>query len=78
MEFGTVRIKTDRLTELIMSTPGLGSRNKTAQAARLERSQLNKLLRGETQRIDLAVIARICTVLQCDIDDIFEFIPADD
>lgn len=76
MKYGTVQIRTDRILELIKTTEGIGSKNKLMQIAQLERTQLNKLVKGETQRIDLPVIARICSALNCKIEDIFVFVPA--
>lgn len=39
------------------------------------RTQLKKYIRNDIQRIDLAVLSRICYALECDINDIIEYVP---
>ena len=70
MEFGTIRLKLDEQ----LKKSGL-SKNKFSQRAELQRTQLNKYLRDEVSLLDKAVLARMCTVLNCEISDILEFIP---
>ena len=67
---GTVTIKLDYLL-----TQRNLSKNKLIQRAELQRSQLNHYCCNQVGRIDLDVLARICTVLECRIEDILEFIP---
>ncbi|MDP4119562.1 MAG: helix-turn-helix transcriptional regulator [Bacillota bacterium] len=43
--------------------------------AALQPTQLENYCRKEIQRIDLAVMARICHALQCDLSDIITYIP---
>lgn len=69
-EFGTVEIK---LNECIEKS-GL-SKNKVAFRAELQRTQLNNYCKGDIQRIDFAVLARLCYVLKCDISDILRYLP---
>jgi len=54
------------------------SKNKLAFKAEIQRTQLNNYCKGKVLRIDLAVIARLCTVLECTPGDILEFIPPKD
>jgi putative transcriptional regulator len=68
--FGTVTIK----LEYLLAQHNL-SKNKLIQRAELQRSQLNHYCCNQVSRIDLDVLARICTVLECKIEDILEFIP---
>lgn len=68
--FGSIKIKLD---EQIHKT-GI-SKNKLSQRAELQRTQLNRYCSNEVTRIDLDVLARICTVLDCKIEDILEFVP---
>lgn len=51
------------------------SKNKLAQRAELQHTQLNKYCRNEVTRFDADVLARLCTVLECDIGELLEFIP---
>lgn len=68
--FGTIRI---HLEELIQDR-GI-SKNKFSQRAEMQRTQLNNYCNNKVARMDLDVLARICTVLECDISDLLEFIP---
>ena len=51
------------------------SRNKFSQRAEMQRTQLNKYLNNTITRFDADVLARICYVLDCKIEDILEYIP---
>lgn len=71
--FGYIRIKVDELIE----AKGI-SKNKLAHRAEMQRTQLNQYCNNEITRLDTAVLARLCTALDCKIEDILEFVPADD
>lgn len=49
------------------------SKNKLAAAANLQRTQLISYCRNAVQRPDLGVLARICCVLNCELDDIIKY-----
>ena len=68
--FGYIKIKVDELIE----KSGV-SKNKLAHRAELQRSQLNLYCNNEVTRLDTAVLARLCTTLDCKIEDILEFVP---
>lgn len=68
--FGTIKIK---LAEQI-ERQGI-SKNKLAQRAELQRTQLNHYCNGTVTRLDIVVLARICSALDCRIEDILEYIP---
>jgi len=70
MEYGTVKI---RLAELI-EKEGI-SKNKLSHKAELQRTQLNNYCNNTISRLDIDVLARICTVLNCEIADLLEFCP---
>ena len=70
MEYGTIRIK---LAELI-EKEGI-SKNKLSHRAEMQRSQINNYCNNNISRLDIDVLARICTVLDCDIADLLEFVP---
>ena len=70
-DFGYIKIK---LKDLI-SSKGI-SKNKLSHLAQMERSQINKYYRNEVTRLDTAVLARLCTALDCEISDLLEFVPA--
>ena len=46
------------------------SKNKLAQRAEMERTQLNKYLNNEIRLIDITVLARLCDALECEPSDI--------
>lgn len=69
-DFGQVRLHIEE-----MITEKGFSKNKFAQKAEMQRTQLNKYCSGEIVLLDINVLGRICTVLECDIGDILEFIP---
>lgn len=49
------------------------SRNKFAQRAELQRTQLNKYINNEIALLSIDVLARMCAVLDCEISDILEY-----
>lgn len=51
------------------------SKNKLAAAANLQRTQLISYCKNEVQRPDLGVLARICCVLNCELNDIIKYCP---
>lgn len=71
-EYGTIRI---HLSELITES-GI-SKNKLCHKAELQRAQLNNYCNNNIVRMDIDVLARICTVMNCQISDLLEFIPPD-
>ncbi len=68
--YGTIRIKLDEL----IKNAGI-SKNKLSHRAEMQRSQINHYCNNEISRLDVDVLARICTVLECDISDLLEFVP---
>lgn len=71
-EYGTIRI---HLSELITES-GI-SKNKLCHRAELQRAQLNNYCNNNVVRMDIDVLARICTAMNCRISDLLEFIPPD-
>ncbi len=51
------------------------SKNTLEEKANVGRTQLLNYCNNKTQRIDLAVISRICHALDCDLSDIVRYIP---
>ena len=70
-EYGTIRIKLD---ELIQKS-GI-SKNKLSHKAEMQRTQINNYCNNEISRLDIDVLARICSVFNCKISDLLEFVPA--
>ena len=73
MEYGTVRIK---LEELIKES-GL-SKNMLSHRAEMQRTQLNNYCKNCVARLDIDVLGRLCTVLNCEIGDLLEFVPPEE
>ena len=69
-EYGTIKI---HLEELIKQK-GI-SKNKLSHKAEMQRTQINNYCKNNIARLDTAVLARLCTVLECKIGDLLEFIP---
>lgn len=73
MEYGTIRIKLDEL----LKTSGL-SKNMLSHRAEMQRTQINNYCKNQITRLDIDVLARLCTVLDCEIGDLLEFVPPND
>ena len=69
-EYGSIRIKLDEL----IRKAGI-SKNKLSHRAEMQRSQINHYCNNDITRLDIDVLARICTVLNCEISDLLEFVP---
>ena len=71
--YGKIRIKLDEL----LKKSGM-SKNKLSQRAEMQRTQLNHYCNNTITRLDTEVLARLCTVLDCEIRDLLEFVPPED
>ena len=69
-EYGTIKIKLDEL----IKKSGM-SKNKLSHKAEMQRTQINNYCKNNITRLDTDVLARICTVFNCKIGDILEFVP---
>ena len=69
-EYGTIHIKLDEL----IKKSGI-SKNKLSHRAEMQRSQINHYCNNEITRLDIDVLSRLCTVFECEISDLQEFIP---
>lgn len=69
-DFGHIEI---RLEEMIKKS-GL-SKNKICHRCEMQRTQLNKYCKNSISRLDISVLARLCTVLNCTIEDLLVFVP---
>ena len=67
--YGKIRIKLDEL----LKKSGM-SKNKLSQRAEMQRTQLNHYCNNTITRLDTDVLARLCTVLDCEIGDLLEFV----
>lgn len=68
--FGCIKIK---LAEIIEEQKI--SKSKLSQRAEMQRTQINNYCNNKITRLDTDVLARLCTVLDCKIEDLLEFIP---
>ena len=48
------------------------SRSSLTRNAELQYSQILRYCRNEVQKIDLTILAKLCTVLDCDIQDLLK------
>ena len=49
------------------------SKNKFAQRAEMQRTQLNRYIKNEVALISVDVLARMCSVLECEVSDILKY-----
>jgi Predicted transcriptional regulator len=70
IDFGYIHIK---LAD-IMKEQGI-SINKLAFRAEMQRTQLKSYMRNDVQRLDIAVLARLCYALGCSLEDLLEYRP---
>ena len=68
--YGKIIIHLDELIE----KAGI-SKNKLSQRAEMQRTKLNHYCNNTVTRLDVDVLARLCTVLNCEIGDLLEFVP---
>ena len=73
MGYGRIRINLDRLIQ----ESGM-SKNKFSHRADMQRTHLNHYCNNDISRLDIDVLARICSVLECEIGDLLEFVPDGD
>lgn len=68
VDYGHIRLNIKQLmTEQNISI------NKLACRAEMQRTQLKMYMNEDIQRVDLAVLARLCYALDCDLCDIMEY-----
>ncbi len=70
LEFGTIRLHLDEL----MKERNI-SISKLSYRAEMQRTQLKKYKDNDVQRLDIAVLSRLCYALDCDLNDLLEYIP---
>lgn len=71
--YGTIRIKLDEL----IKESGI-SKTKLGHRAEMQRTQINNFCNNKITRLDTDVLARICTVFNCEIGDLLEFVPPEE
>ena len=69
-EYGKIVIKLDE----VRKKAGI-SKNKLSHRAEMQRTQLNNYCNNKITRMDTDVLARLCSVLGCTIEDILEYVP---
>lgn len=67
-EYGYVEI----LLNDVIYSKGI-SKNVLAERANLQRTQLNSYCNNKVKRLDLDVISRLCSALECNVDDILKY-----
>ena len=68
--YGVIKIK---LSELIKKN-GM-RKNMLSHRTEMQRTQINRYCSNDITRLDVDVLARLCTVLDCEIGELLEFIP---
>ena len=54
------------------------SLNQLSFRAEMQRTQLRNYIDNKIQRLDIDILKRLCYVLDCDLHDLIEYIPAED
>ena len=67
--YGTIKINLAKLIE----ERGI-SKNKLSHRAEMQRTQINHYCNNTISRLDIDVLSRLCTVLECEIGDLLEFV----
>lgn len=49
--------------------------NKLAFRSEMQRTQLKAYMKNEVQRVDMAVLARLCYALECTLPELMEYVP---
>lgn len=71
-DYGQLKI---RLSELI-AEKGL-NRNQVSLKAAMSWKQVDRYCDNDISRLDVFVLCKLCTVLECSIHDLLVFLPAD-
>ncbi|MBE6805396.1 MAG: helix-turn-helix transcriptional regulator [Ruminococcaceae bacterium] len=69
-QYGKIIIKLDEL----IKQKGI-SKNKLSHKAEMQRTQINNYCKNSIKRLDIDVLSRICSALDCKIEDLLEFVP---
>ncbi len=69
-QYGKIIIKLDEL----IKQKGI-SKNKLSHKAEMQRTQINNYCKNNIKRLDTDVLSRICSALNCKIEDLLEFVP---
>lgn len=69
-DYGTVYLNLEKL----IKEKGI-SKTQLSYKAELSHTQINRFCKNEATRIDFNTIARLCTVLDCCIDDLLIYEP---
>ena len=54
------------------------SKNKLSHKAEMSWSQIDSYCNNTVTRLDTYVLCKLCTVLECKIEDLIEFVPANE
>ncbi len=70
LEFGTIKLHLKEVMEDRHITL-----SKLSYRAEMQRTQLKHYYDNSIQRLDIAVLSRLCYALNCDLNDLLEYIP---
>ena len=72
-DYGEIRIHLKEILEELNI-----SLNQLSFRAEMQRTQLRNYRDNKIQRLDIDILKRLCYVLDCDLHDLIEYIPAED
>ncbi len=50
------------------------SKNKICKYCDMQRTQLNRYINNQMDRVDLTILSRLCDYLECEVSDILEYV----
>ncbi len=69
-DFGRVFLNLDEM----IANKGI-SKTQLSYKAEITHTQINRFCKGDASRIDFATLAKLCTILECDISDLVKYEP---
>lgn len=69
-DFGRVYLNLDEM----IRKKGI-SKTQLSYKAEVTHTQINRFCKGEASRIDFNTLAKLCTILDCDISDLVKYEP---
>lgn len=67
--YGTIKIKLDKIMKAKKITT-----YELSHKSNIRFQTIQNLRKGESSRIDFEVLAKLCYILDCEIEDIFEYV----
>lgn len=70
-DYGKIIIKLEEL----LKVKGI-TKNRLSHKAEMNWKQVDNYCKNDITRLDVYVLCKLCTILECEIQDLLEFVPA--